>query len=58
MARHRAVLERPRWRCRSSAQTVVPVQSGPGIEVVDVLTRLAHRTVRKILNSALTACAL
>lgn len=42
MARHRAMLERSRWRRRSSAQAVVPVQRVPGVEVVDALTKLVH----------------
>ncbi|MGH3670896.1 MAG: hypothetical protein ACRDSH_09695 [Pseudonocardiaceae bacterium] len=35
--------ERPRWRRRSSAQAVIPVQRLPGVEVVDALTKLAHQ---------------
>jgi hypothetical protein len=42
MARHCAVSDRPRWR-RSPAPAVIPVPRSPGIEVVDALTKLAHR---------------
>jgi tRNA(Ile)-lysidine synthase TilS/MesJ len=43
MARHRAVLERPRWWRRSLTQAMVPAQRVPSVEVVDALTKLAHR---------------
>ena len=42
VGRHRAAPEGSRWR-RSSAPAVVPAPRRPGIEVVDALTKLAHR---------------
>jgi hypothetical protein len=41
--RYRAVAGRPRWR-RSSAPSVVPAPRLPaGIDLVDVVTKLAHK---------------
>jgi hypothetical protein len=40
-ARHRAVLDRPRWR-RSSVRAVVLTQRRVGIDVVNTLTKVAH----------------
>jgi hypothetical protein len=42
MATHRAVSNRLRW-WRPSARAVVPAQRLSGIEVVDVVTKVAHR---------------
>ena len=42
ISRHRAVVNRFRWR-RASAPSVVPVERQRGIELVDVVSKLAHR---------------
>ncbi|MGH3825529.1 MAG: hypothetical protein ACRDRA_22225 [Pseudonocardiaceae bacterium] len=42
MARHRAISGRFRWHHRSSFPVPVPAQR-PGIDLVDALTKLAHR---------------
>ncbi|HET9253780.1 MAG TPA: hypothetical protein VFO16_01080 [Pseudonocardiaceae bacterium] len=40
--RHRAVAQRSRWR-RSSVPAVVPARRLPGIDLVDVVSKLAHK---------------